>query len=525
MADEATAEAPNFAITLQSIKEASEDEVFDFMDEFAVENDATEKPVDPEDPSESLDTSGDTIEEDLPSSLPNSQEMDEMVKQATSNNTHRSTSWGLKKFTDWCFKRTRTVDLHTITAENVNIELRKFYADVKGQNNKTLTPSALTGIRAAIQRSLINPPYSRPLNIIGDREFLSANQMFTTRCKLYYKSGHSKPKHKPAIGSGDMVKLNDYFRNYTQSPTVLLEYTWFVLCFYFGRRGREGWRDFKHDSFEVKSDDKGREYVCYTKTEQTKNHQGGHQQNQQDYSDQRMYETSTTLNPVNAYKFYIDKRNKECDAFFQTPLVHFALDQQCWFKKSPMGKNTLSTVMQRVSKKAGLSQIYTCHSVRASTVTTLGHAGVQPRLICGITKHRNEASLKHYVEEMSNDQKYACTKVLSNALEPATSANQPPAIEQPQPPQNDPDQDEPGSASNAVTAQQLPDGSLAITIPTNTEPPPMVQQPLQPNQMWPVSAPLKQQGELKCLQNLLPSCSFDHCTININTMGQAQSTN
>ena len=139
MADEATAEAPNFAITLQSIEEASEDEVFDFMDEFAVENDATEEPVDPEDPSESLDTSGDTIdpsesldtsgdtiEEDLPSSLPNSQEMDEMVKQATSNNTHRSTSWGLKKFTDWCFKRTRTVDLHTITAENLNIELRKF---------------------------------------------------------------------------------------------------------------------------------------------------------------------------------------------------------------------------------------------------------------------------------------------------------------------------------------------------------------------------------------------------------------
>ena len=35
------------------------------------------------------------------------------------------------------------------------------------------------------------------------------------------------------------------------------------------------------------------------------------------------------------------------------------------------------------------------------------------------------------------------------------------------------------------------------------------------------SAVAKQSNELKCLQNLLPNCRFDGCTININTMGQA----
>ena len=49
--------------------------------------------------------------------------------------------------------------------------------------------------------------------------------------------------------------------------------------------------------------------------------------------------------------------------------------------------------MPRISKKAGLSKVYTCHCVRASTVTTLFHSGIDTRRICSITKHKNEASL------------------------------------------------------------------------------------------------------------------------------------
>ena len=122
---------------------------------------------------------------------------------------------------------------------------------------------------------------------------------------------------------------------------------------------------------------------------------------------------------------------------------------------------------------------------------------------------------------MSNDQKFACTKVLSKALEPNET---PPQICQAPPPDNPPPHDQGGAASN-VTAQQLPDGTLAITIPTTVEPPPIGYPQVQCTEIWPASVPTKPQSELKCLQNLLPSCQFDHCTININTMGQTQSTN
>ena len=59
--------------------------------------------------------------------------------------------------------------------------------------------------------------------------------------------------------------------------------------------------------------------------------------------------------------------------------------------------------MPRISKKAGLSKVYTCHCVRASTVTTLFLSGIDTRKICSITKHKNEASLSSYVKDMSTE--------------------------------------------------------------------------------------------------------------------------
>ena len=345
--------------------------------------------------------------------------------------------------------------------------------------------------------------------------------MFTAKCKLYYKAGNPKPKHKPPIASGDMAKLSEYFSKYDTDPVILTHYIWFSFCLYFGRRGREGWREFKSDSFAVKTDDQNRQYITMLKTEQTKNHQGGHKQSEQDYSDQRVYETSGKLDPVTAYNLYMSKRHPECDAFFQTPRVKFNI-QDHWYRNEPIGKNTIATIMQKISKRANLSQVYTCHSVRATTVTILGRAGYQNSNICKITKHTNEHSLNHYFDDLSTDQKAETTNILSHALvrrQPTatiTSAEQAtgivPSSEQPTasssalvPVSNstNPEIPIPVPSTSEVIAEKYPDGSYAITLPSisdnNTQ------------QITSVSS------DKKFLQNVLPNCSFDNCTININT--------
>jgi len=123
-----------------------------------------------------------------------------------------------------------------------------------------------------------------------------------------------------------MQKLNRYFMEGQNTDSVwkgaekLVEFIWFSLtCFHFAHRGREGWRELTRQSFEIKTDDTGARYITEKLTEQTKNYQGGAKQSEQSYSDVRMYETSTSLDPVAAFEFYLSKTPPDCKALFQAP--------------------------------------------------------------------------------------------------------------------------------------------------------------------------------------------------------------
>ena len=107
-------------------------------------------------------------------------------------------------------------------------------------NGELYTPSALVGIRAAIHRYIVQPPFIRNINILEGIDFTSANKVFVAKCKIYTAQVNPKPQHKPAISEGDMKKLGAYFADHRNSAQKLLEFVWFTLCYYFGRRGREG---------------------------------------------------------------------------------------------------------------------------------------------------------------------------------------------------------------------------------------------------------------------------------------------
>ena len=114
-------------------------------------------------------------------------------------------------FEEWQAKRRISFDWKTLSSKELNDILRKFYAGVKRKQERTLSPSALTGIRAAVHRFITSPPNNRAINISKDSEFIPANNMFQAKCKLYYHSGSPKPTHKNGIEDRDMKKLSRYF--------------------------------------------------------------------------------------------------------------------------------------------------------------------------------------------------------------------------------------------------------------------------------------------------------------------------
>ena len=103
-----------------------------------------------------------------------------------------------------------------------------------------------------------------------------------------------------------------------------------------------------------------------------------------------MYASGGALCPVKAFEEHLTFLHPHCNALFQT------FDKKTrLFKNEPMGKNTLASMMKKISTRAGLSQTYTNHCVRATTVSNLYKAGVDTKHIFAITKHKDERSLNH----------------------------------------------------------------------------------------------------------------------------------
>ena len=76
--------------------------------------------------------------------------------------------------------------------------------------------------------------------------------------------------------------------------------------------------------------------------------------------------------PVRNFETYLQKLHPQCNRLWQFPTDSFNISDECWFQKRPIGKDTLASFMFTLSKKTGLSQIYTNHSIRATGATILG---------------------------------------------------------------------------------------------------------------------------------------------------------
>ena len=142
-----------------------------------------------------------------------------------------------QQFKKWCEKRKITVDPKTVSPTDLSEILRKFFAEAKTEKGQALTPSALTGIRAAIHRHLTCAPLSQNINILQDSKFISVNKMFEAKAKLFTKENNAKHKSCTCIQSGDKQKLNRYFmegqnmNGVWKNAEKLLEFIWFLLCF------------------------------------------------------------------------------------------------------------------------------------------------------------------------------------------------------------------------------------------------------------------------------------------------------
>ena len=63
---------------------------------------------------------------------------------------------------------------------------------------------------------------------------------------------------------------------------------------------------------------------------------------------------------------------------FQHPKRNFGpqnVSDSAWFENKLLGKNSIGDLMVKISKAAGLSKVYTNHSIRSTSITLLSRVG------------------------------------------------------------------------------------------------------------------------------------------------------
>ena len=90
-------------------------------------------------------------------------------------------------------------------------------------------------------------------------------------------------------------------------PAGLLRRTFFYVSLYWCRRGKEGQRDLRRDSFKFTRDASGREYAVMTHEEATKNHPGGENSKALAERETRLYSTGEDNDAFASLKVFVSK--------------------------------------------------------------------------------------------------------------------------------------------------------------------------------------------------------------------------
>lgn len=285
--------------------------------------------------------------------------------------------------------------------------LRSFFAEVRKQDKKPYSKSAMINLRAGLNRYLQSPPHNRIINLMHNDTFQNANSVFSGVLRDNKEKGFDVSKPKTGISQADLNKLYDKYLlpGIEQENTEVLQHkVFFDLIYYTARRGKEGLRALKKEYFQVKFTAEGREYVEIVVNETTKKNQGDNCSTRINtvYNDDNILfsQPGSPRCPVKSFKNYMEMLSDKIPDFFQQPNV-----RKKRFDAMAVGKNTLQDMMKTIAQNAGLSRKYTNHNIRRTSGNAIKKSGAPAPRIAHHLKQKNIQSMMQYLDMPTIEEK------------------------------------------------------------------------------------------------------------------------
>ena len=306
--------------------------------------------------------------------------------------------------------------LDKISKEELNEVLTLFYPNARKQDGQNYKKTALMGLRFGLQRHFL---LKRNFNIIGDQEFAKSNQVYNYEAAIVNlkRQGFGNVEHHNEISKEDLQKIQSSYNPDVPDPKTLQQFVWFNIMFHLIRRGRENLRLLTKQSFAVQKDATGRKFVYQATDELDKNHRGKDQPDDST-GEGRMYERKDSpFCPVKAFELYLSKLNPNLPYLWQRPKPkeNFKETDEVWYRNAPVGKNTLGTLMKRISEDLELSQTYTNHCIRTTAVSLLDECNFEARHIMRVSGHKSESSIRSYSRRLSETKQKQISDSLASA--------------------------------------------------------------------------------------------------------------
>ncbi|XP_078122363.1 uncharacterized protein LOC144527898 isoform X2 [Sander vitreus] len=299
--------------------------------------------------------------------------------------TMKQTTWAVNCFTGWLEAQGLQVDLTTVEKTELNGVLRHFYGSVRNGKGELYGIASYIALRAGLNRYLKEPPFSRPVCLMRDAEFTSANKVFLGVLKRIRKCGRNLRSHHQALSSSDIRILRHSRAMDTSTPRGLLNKVWFDVQVHFGRRGKQANRNLRPDSFVIRKDERGRRCCALSFVDETKI------DSEKDRGS--MFEKpGSAFCPITSLLKYLSKLPCNATALYVQPKKD--LTDEMWYSHTPLGVNYLGSMLARMCKEAGTSIIYTNHCIRSTPFHLLCDPRLEARETIPVSVHRSESSLQ-----------------------------------------------------------------------------------------------------------------------------------
>ncbi|XP_067678843.1 uncharacterized protein [Haliotis asinina] len=291
--------------------------------------------------------------------------------------------------------------------------LSHFYVNVRMQTGEHYKVKSLESVRYGLNRYLKSPPHLKKFDIIKDTEFIDANESFKTMTREAKAEGKDEVEHKKEIHSLDLQMLFSSIHMDCKTPNGLANKVQFDIRFYFFRKGLPHMESMTKDTFEVAVDPSNGVRFIRQRVEEQSNGS-----DDEEPCGSCMPEIpNSELCPVSSYLKYIEKLNPDSNRLWQYPKENFTAEDNVWYTRKPVGKNTLSKFMSTLSASCCLSTVYTNLCVRitgATILTRCKHSSQIMSLSLGVQ------SLAKF-QQTSNEEKFTLNSAVAENPIPAPS--------------------------------------------------------------------------------------------------------